>query len=137
MPRPRCGKWMPNAGEPCGQAEGHGGSCRTVRGTQHNLARSVLKRQQTVAERYKLLNAYKLERGCAACGYAEDPVALDFDHLEPSAKAGNISALVRHAPWQRVLAELEKCQLLCSNCHRVKTFRGMFPERRRPVASDS
>lgn len=127
---------MPNAREPCGQPEGHLGRCRTAEATRAHIEKVNRKKRQLITERYKLLNAWKLERGCAACGYAEDPVALDLDHLEPAAKTGNISALIRHAPWGMVLAELEKCQLLCSNCHRVKTFRGV-PPRQRPAASDS
>jgi hypothetical protein len=93
-----------------------------------NIARA---RRQAV-ERYKWMDAYKVEHGCSNCGYNEDPRALDFDHTDPETKIDNISRLIRHAPWAKVVAEMDKCTILCANCHRVKTF---SQERRRPASS--
>jgi len=93
-----------------------------------NSARS----RRVAAERYKWLDAYKIEHGCAECGYNANPRALDFDHEDADTKIANISRMIRHAPWDRVVAEMNKCTLLCANCHRVKTF---SQERRRPASS--
>lgn len=134
-PRPRCGKWMPNAKQSCGQPENHGGKCRTARATKAYIARTSRNTRTKVAARQALINEYKMEKGCINCGYADNPVALDLDHRDPEHKTGNISNLLRYSSWAVVLAELEKCQVLCANCHRVKTVLDQDFRRRRPAAS--
>lgn len=62
------------------------------------------------------LAGIKTERGCAECGYNADPAALQFHHTDPKTKsfspAGNASRT-----WAAIAAEVEKCVVLCSNCH--------------------
>jgi hypothetical protein len=62
------------------------------------------------------LNQYKTERGCAKCP-ENAPYCLDFHHLRD--KEFNIGSTIRLC-WgkQRLLKEIEKCIILCSNCHR-------------------
>ncbi len=71
--------------------------------------------------RTRLLNA-KLERGgCADCGLIvteDNAVCFDFDHI--SDKVMNISKMVTYTD-ARFEAETAKCELRCSNCHRIKT----------------
>ena len=57
---------------------------------------------------------------CVRCGYS-DARALDFDHAQPSTKSFNI-CLNLHQPLELLETEVKKCQLLCANCHRVKTL---------------
>lgn len=66
------------------------------------------------------LNAYKLQRGCKDCGYNTRPEALDFDHLPGNKKSFQISQVTGRS-WNRVLEEIAKCELVCANCHRVRT----------------
>src|SRR5690606_10576655 len=73
-------------------------------------------------ERKRLLNGIKLRRGCARCGYREHAAALDFDHKDPNKKKFNISTRYIHATDSDLMAELNKCEVLCANCHRVRTF---------------
>ena len=61
----------------------------------------------------------KLEKGCARCGYKEHACALDFNHLDPDNKKFNISSDV--TTKERLLEEVNKCEILCANCHRVHT----------------
>lgn len=56
---------------------------------------------------------------CVSCGIT-DPRLLDFDHIDPMTKTMNISAKLS-LPWERLVEEANKCQLLCPNCHRIKT----------------
>lgn len=50
---------------------------------------------------------------------------MDFDHRDPSEKEGAISDLVKAlVPWPRVLEEIEKCDLVCVCCHRLRTYSG-------------
>lgn len=59
---------------------------------------------------------------CADCGHTFPPVCMDFDHLGDD-KTQIVSRLVYgNASKARVLAEIAKCELVCSNCHRIRTF---------------
>lgn len=73
-------------------------------------------------ERSEFLTAYKLERGCMDCGYRDHPAALDLDHRPGEVKLIEGSALRFRGTWQQMLDELAKCDVVCSNCHRVRTF---------------
>lgn len=57
---------------------------------------------------------------CCICGYAKHPSALDLHHLDPDEKEltwGKIRASPR--AWKtKIVPELRKCVLICSNCHR-------------------
>ncbi len=134
---------MPIAGEHCDQAENHYGGCRTASATKAFKDRNAEYNRGRAGTRQELVNAYKTERGCLICGFNEDPVALDLDHLSPEEKVAGVSRLLRYASWEAVLAELEKCQVLCSNCHRVKTMRGtrhllaQAEKRRKPAVSSA
>jgi hypothetical protein len=64
------------------------------------------------------LAAVKYKGGaCERCGYNKSPYALEFHHRDPSQKDGNISRMLSHS-WSRVKKELDKCIMLCANCHR-------------------
>lgn len=52
---------------------------------------------------------------CSACGYNRSVYALVFHHREPDQKDFPISGVTRS--WSRVQKELDKCELLCLNCH--------------------
>lgn len=44
---------------------------------------------------------------------------LDFHHTDPNIKFGNVSELpAKGWSWERIQAEINKCVILCSNCHR-------------------
>ena len=56
---------------------------------------------------------------CMDCGFKFPPVAMDFDHVR-GIKVATISQM-RLFSWSRVLLELAKCDLVCANCHRIRT----------------
>lgn len=61
---------------------------------------------------------YKLTLKCSRC-IENDPRCLDFHHRKPEEKFMAVSLLVnRGATWKRIMLEVEKCDVLCSNCHR-------------------
>lgn len=57
---------------------------------------------------------------CTDCGGLFHPVAMDFDHLGD--KTANIADMV-NSGWsiKRIDQEVAKCELVCSNCHRLRT----------------
>lgn len=58
----------------------------------------------------------KLEKGCCLCGYNKNAKALQFHHIDPSDKKVNISACLS-ANANFLAEEINKCVVLCSNCH--------------------
>ena len=67
-------------------------------------------------EQNKKLRDYKASKGCAICG-EKDPCCLDFHHLDPSEKDFGVCN-GKGLSWERILREIEKCVVLCSNCHK-------------------
>ena len=73
------------------------------------------------AAKWRLAQLIKIYRGCARCGYNEHGVALQFDHLGRD-KKNSVSNLIRSDyAWETIKKEMDKCQILCSNCHAVVT----------------
>jgi hypothetical protein len=62
----------------------------------------------------------KLRRGCVDCGYNDLAEALEFDHRPEEIKLFNISEAGGRS-WTRIWAEIQKCDIVCSNCHRKRT----------------
>lgn len=65
----------------------------------------------------KYVNEIKSERGCYFCGEKEF-VCLDFHHLEQEGKDKPISFLVAAKSMKKLIKEIEKCIVVCANCHR-------------------
>ncbi len=57
---------------------------------------------------------------CRKCGYNKCVGALDFHHLEPYKKDFTISG--NAGKWEKIKKELDKCELLCKNCHAEQHF---------------
>lgn len=80
--------------------------------------RGANKRKAAIREALKNL---KLERGCTDCGFRDHFAALQFDHLPEHVKS---FALNRPATssWATVQREIAKCDVVCANCHAVRTY---------------
>lgn len=63
------------------------------------------------------LRSFKETHGCEVCGETT-PCCLDFHHLDPQEKERTISEFARVATVEQLKQEIEKCVVLCSNCHR-------------------
>ena len=81
-------------------------------------------RRISVSERWRIhadaVDAIKLASGCIDCGYNAHSAALEFDHLPGTVKLFCIGA-AKGRSMARVLAEIAKCEIVCANCHRVRT----------------
>ena len=55
---------------------------------------------------------------CESCGYNRNIAALEFHHLNPLEKDFNISNKGYTKSWENVKKEIDKCILVCANCHR-------------------
>jgi hypothetical protein len=64
-----------------------------------------------------MVTDYKMARGCIRCGYRTHPNALELHHRDPEDKDLEIHEAVFFG-WDRLRLEIEKCDVLCANCHR-------------------
>lgn len=88
---------------------------RYVRIKPVRLAQNKQWRDQTLER----LKEYKQGLSCQDCGVSDWRV-IEFDHL--SDKTGNIADLVYKWSWKRLKEEIDKCEPVCANCHRVRTY---------------
>jgi hypothetical protein len=68
---------------------------------------------------------------CADCGGHFPPCAMDFDDRDPGSKLSAVTRMIGRAGTNRILEEVAKCDIVCANCHRLRTFvrRSMQPAR--------
>jgi hypothetical protein len=90
------------------------------RNKQRYIDQSRERKQLLALERTRHLIAYFADHPCVDCG-EDDPVVLEFDHLRD--KAFNIGHALPFRSWPSILAEIEKCEVVCANCHRRRTAR--------------
>ena|ERR1035437_4957131 len=70
----------------------------------------------------EIIAAAKRDKTCLDCGTAYPPHVLDFDHVR-GVKHRDVSYLTWHGGSpQNLILEIAKCDLVCSNCHRERTF---------------
>jgi len=100
-------------------------TCMAAYGRQHYEANKPLYKERALARKHRLarergeyLIEYFKTHPCVDCGEA-DPVVLEFDHLRD--KSCTIGAVLTHRNWESLLEEIEKCDVVCCNCHRRRT----------------
>ncbi len=86
---------------------------RTYRDRAEYMKAAVAKRRKKV----RMMAIEHLGGKCEICGYNRCLRALSFHHRDPSKKDFGISAQGMTRSWVRVRTEVEKCMLLCANCH--------------------
>jgi hypothetical protein len=83
------------------------------------LRQRKLRRQ----ERAAWYRGLKEEKPCADCGVSYHHTAMHWDHLPGVDKTREVSNLLRKGLRRRtILEEIAKCELVCANCHAVRTF---------------
>jgi hypothetical protein len=123
----RCGKTKPLADFHRHSRHGHQAWCKPCRAAyaaahyQTNKARRYAHNRRRQLEFRKWYIGLKSGRPCADCGEVFHPAAMQWDHLPGSEKAGSLGDLVRHGNRRLILQEIEKCELVCANCHAVRS----------------
>lgn len=96
--------------EDCGKTfivDNHGGTGSTICGGC---------RTRRYRARIKIRAIEELGGSCKRCGYNKRPEALEFHHKDPDEKDFGIGGSY-NLSWKRIIKELQKCILLCANCH--------------------
>ena len=101
--------------------------CRSAYGKEHYqankaryIAQAAIVSQRRRLERTRWLLDFFQSNPCSDCGET-DPVVLEFDHLGD--KTFDIGTGMHDRNWESVLAEIAKCEVVCSNSHRRRTAR--------------
>jgi len=81
---------------------------------REELIKAVAKRRRKI----KLLSIQYKGGKCQICGYNKYPGALDLHHIDSSQKSFSIGDKGYTRSWEITKKELDKCILVCSNCHR-------------------
>ncbi|HZT43346.1 MAG TPA: hypothetical protein VFA07_14350 [Chthonomonadaceae bacterium] len=64
--------------------------------------------------------AYLKSHPCVDCG-EDNPIVLEFDHVRGTKKLTIGSSIGYGYSWSTILEEIEKCEVRCVKCHRIKT----------------
>jgi len=83
------------------------------------------KRRSNRERRRKLAKAvadYKASRPCHDCKRHFNPWQMHFDHIDATSKDDDVARLVNRGATRKVWAEIEKCELVCANCHADRTY---------------
>lgn len=71
-------------------------------------------------DKYKWYRDLKDSLECEKCGF-KHPAVIDFHHKNPNDKEFDIGNIIKNQlTLEKVMNEIEKCIVLCSNCHRIE-----------------
>lgn len=81
----------------------------------------AINRKETLREvnRKNMIEFLKKHK-CVDCN-EKDIVTLEFDHLDRTKKEYGIAKMMANFTWDKILIEIEKCDVVCANCHRKRT----------------
>lgn len=110
-----------------GQRDSFCRPCRSAYKKEHYAAnrqqyidRASNRKRELALQRTVFLIEFFRTHACVDCGEA-DPVVLEFDHLRDKRFA--IGGALATQNWQSILDEIDKCEVVCANCHRRRTAR--------------
>lgn len=103
--------------------------CQAEYGRKHYQANKAIyndrarKNEEALIKRNQdFIRAYKENKPCTDCGKQYPYYVMDFDHLDPTKKEKNVGRLTaRSFSLEKIQKEIDKCELVCSNCHRIRT----------------
>lgn len=88
---------------------------------QKNKTKDRTNRKRTIVKRK--LWEIKEKSGCIDCGEKYPHWMLDFDHKPGFEKIDSPTQIAHKYTWEKALKELDKCDIVCPNCHRIRTYK--------------
>ncbi len=129
---PRCATLKPRSEfhRNARRADGLNVYCRSCRSDidhaeyERTVGRSVSRHSRTAYAfaRGAWLRSLKADHPCTDCGRIFDPPVMQWDHLPGFEKRGHISDGFAGCTEEEILSEIAKCELVCTNCHTLRTF---------------
>lgn len=108
-----------------GQHDSYCRDCRAAYKQEHYAANrqryvtnAIARRDRILADRWRYLAEYLGTHPCVDCG-ERDLMVLEFDHLAD--KEFSIATGLPDKPWDVILKEIDKCEVVCANCHRRRS----------------
>lgn len=90
-----------------------------------NIDKRKVQQKELKAFQQKRFAEWKSNQKCMLCPES-DACCLDFHHIDSNTKDGNVSDLAAGGrSWEKVMAEINKCVIVCRNCH-AKIHGGMI-----------
>lgn len=86
-----------------------------------NKDKFVKRRKDTRIKWRDFVNEQK-DRECMDCGVKYPYYVMEFDHRNGDEKVDNISRLIRYGTLKQIEVEIKKCDVVCANCHRARTY---------------
>lgn len=112
--------------------------CRSCQRAYHRLyyrrnkSRFITKNRRNKNRQRKRLRAILWDvkqRPCQDCGGSFHPWVMELDHRDGSTKTAAVADLAsKGCTDARLLEEIEKCDVVCANCHRMRTYRRLYAE---------
>lgn len=103
--------------------------CQKVYHKQHykdnieNYKDRAKKRNQKIVESVRKFIQEQKDKPCQDCGTKYPYYVMDFDHRPGEKKIFNLAKIARVKPsLDLVIEEIAKCDVVCSNCHRIRTY---------------
>lgn len=81
------------------------------------------KYRDSARERLKQIVIEAKDIPCADCGVKYPSYVMDLDHVRGTKVAGVSSMVVSGYSEKRVREEIAKCEVVCANCHRIRTWK--------------
>jgi hypothetical protein len=127
---PRCGETKPHSEFQLhrGRRDGLQSICKSCRKILDQALYARRRGTRTPSRSWERARAawllsLKAGRPCTDCGRIYAPQVMQWDHLPGNLKLGNISTNLRGRSRQQILDEIAKCELVCANCHAIRTFK--------------
>lgn len=104
------------------------GECSRTYHREHYHRSDNRKQQIRINNRSNILRLRELRdeilaasKGCQDCGIT-NILVLTFDHRDPKSKQFDIcNAILQGKSWKRIKEEIDKCDIVCANCHLLRT----------------
>jgi hypothetical protein len=88
---------------------------------KRNRPGRLVKLRNKSKENKAFIRELKTNAGCMDCGECYPFYVMEFHHLNPQFKTKSISQMMGYTR-ETLLKEISKCVLLCSNCHRIRSY---------------
>ncbi len=98
--------------------ECHNNYYKSYYSLKNNMNKHVKRVGQNKIKYREKIQTIKINKGCSICGYNKSARSLHFHHIDPKIKLFEIAYATRHSfRPAKIMEEIDKCILLCANCH--------------------